>query len=475
MKFQSPSSVGQSGQLLVLVLVFAGVFMILISAFVGSMISQSQSIKFRYDFQQATDIAESGLNYYRWYLAHNPGDISGGGVYEYIDQELGTRMGEFELNINSNSYCGQVASIEVESRGRSDNNPAAEAVISATYKRPTVSEYSFITNSGVWFGGGSLVGPIHSNQGLRMEAAHNSAIGSGQATWNCDSSFGCDPEISNAPGVYSSGSLSTPGLFQYPVDPIDFAGLTLDLSLMRTLAQNSGGIHFGPTSDWGYLVNFNGDSTVDISRVTGTESYRSYPGSGCCWIWTERNIITSSVLIADDVPIDNDCPILFLEDKVWVQGTINQKVSLAAADLDDTTETNIVINDDVTYVPGANAGFLAIAEDDVDINLVIPGENLDLHGIYIAQDGRFGRDQYSTSVLPSYLDPFVVLGNFTFLGTQVSNQRAVTNWVSGGTVFSGFGGSGGGSSFDRDQIDNPPPLTPTTNDVYELQDWRQEG
>ena len=57
---------------------------------------------------------------------------------------------------------------------------------------------------------------------------------------------------------------------------------------------------------------------------------------------------------------------------------------------------------------------------------------------------------------------------------MVSNLRSGTEWSdSGGSHLSGFRSRV--TSFDRDQIDDPPPLTPSTSDVYELQDWRQEN
>jgi len=472
MLHHSKTTSAQSGQLLILVLVFGAVFLIIVSSFITSVATQARAVDVRFEQQRATEIAEAGLNYYKWYLAHFPGDVGGSGTYVYEDPEDGA-IGTYELAISGNSYCGQISSIEVTSTGRTYANANAYAVVSATYKRPTVAEYSFVTNGGVWFGGGTLVGPVHSNQGLRMEAAHNSTISSGQPTWNCDYSYGCNPEIPAAPGVYSSGSLSNPGLFQFPVSPIDFAGLTLDLAGMKSRAQNNGGIYYGRTSGFGYLVTFNGNNTINVDRVTRTRRYWSY-NSTDGWTQDERNVITRTTRLATNQAIDSACPVLFFEDKTWIQGDINQKVTIAAGDLAQNAQTNIVINDDLRYVSGTDAGLLAIAEDDVDINLVIPGENLDLHGIYIAQKGRFGRDGYVTYSwprLPSNLRSYAYLNNLSQLGTQVSNTRSVVNWIG----WSGFAGSGGASSFDRDQIDNPPPLTPETSDVYELQDWRSAG
>jgi Tfp pilus assembly protein PilX len=462
----------QRGALMVLVLVFGAIFLTIVTSLITSVITQSQVVAFRAEQQRATEIAEAGLNYYKWFLAHHPASTTGDGTTTVFEDPVTGPIGEYSLAISSSSYCGVVSSLTVESTAHTYVNPAAIATVSATYKRPTVAEYSFITNAGVWYGPGSVVnGPLHSNQGLRMEAAHNSLVGSGQVSWTCDSSYGCNPTVNNAPGVYSSGSVSTPGLFQYPVSPIDFAGLTLDLSSMKDNAENNGGIYYPPTSEAGYEVIFNGDDTVTINEVTGTIAYTV--SNNTEGQHTERNIIDTRTPLATR-SISNDCPVLYFEDKVWLSGEVNQKVALAAADLAETSQTNLVINGNITYAPGANAGLLAIAEDDIDYGIDIP-ENLFVNGIYVAQNGRVGRNFVRNSWLPgTTYDSKTRIDSITFLGTIVTNGRAGSTWVNGsGDITSGF--INRTSSFDRDQVDDPPPLTPETSDVYELQDWRQAG
>lgn len=478
---QSPNQ----GYLLILVLVFGGIFFVLISSFIGYIITQNQVVNFRYEQQRATEIAEAGLNYYKWYLAHYPGDVTNGTgqpgpyVHQFKDPEGGF-MGEFSLDIASTSYCGSVASIDIASTGFTYEKPEAKSTVRANYSRPTVADYSFITNSGVNYGSASVVtGPIHSNQGLRMDAYHNSSIGSGQATWNCDSSFGCSPTIPNAPGVYAGpGANSTPGLFTFPVSPIDFAGLTLDLNDMKTRAINNGGTYFGPSGSQGYHVTFNGNNTVDVRRVTSANTYWAYDSTQL-WHQTERNVINGSTFSgggANDLAINSSCPLLFFEDKVWVDGIVNQKVTLAAANLASAVQTNIVINGNITYSPGSDAGLLVLAEDDVDVGLLVP-DIMTINGIFIAQNGRFGRNHYCQNDcsattgdqgLSATLDGYVVRNSLGVLGTIVSNQRSGVTWGSSGFSTRNY-------SFDQNQVDNPPPLTPETSDVYILDNWQQDG
>jgi Tfp pilus assembly protein PilX len=459
----------ESGQLLVLVLVFGAIFLIMISSFISSVVTQARVVDVRFEQQRATEIAEAGLNYYKWYLAHFPGDVTGSGTYVYTDPEDGA-IGEYDLAITSNSYCGEISSLRVQSTGRTYENVNAKAVISATYKRPTIAEYSFISNASVQYGASRVItGPVHGNQGVRMDGFHNSFVGAGVATFD-----GND-------GVYTTTGNATPGLFQYPISPIDFIGLTIDMAQMRTSAQ-ADGIYYGPSGGWGYQIVFkvfNGNSTVDVYRVTNTRDYWAYSEAEN-WHAGERNDILNRVQIAKNLSIDPDCPVLFFEDKLWIEGVINQKVAVAAGLNSGNAQNNIVIHDNVTYVPGTNAGLVAIAEDDVDIGIDVPN-NMIANGIYIAQNGRFGRNHYRPTGhpngggLPSVINQFVSRDSLTRLGSVISNLGGGTEWINTATNAHLSGFRSRITSFDRDQVDNPPPLTPETSDVYELQDWRSEG
>lgn len=456
---------------MVLILVFGSIFLVIVSGFIGSVIAQSQVVNFRYEQQRATDIAEAGLNYYKWYLAHNPGDLTGGGTFTYEDPELGP-IGSYELTVAGQSYCGQISSINVQSRGWTDVDPGAAVTISATYKQPTVAEYSFINNAGVRYGSSRVItGPVHGNQWVQMDGAHNSFVGSGIATY--------DNSGTTVGGVFQgSPTNSTPSLFVYPIEAIDFTGLTVDLANIRTLAQ-ADGFYYGPTTGAGYRLIFNGDGTVDIYRVTTTTNYWSYSSTEG-WHRGERNHINNTSQLADDLVLGTDCPVLFFEDKLWIEGEVTQKVTVAAGLNTSNTQNNVVISGDVTYASTGDPGLVAVAEDDVDVGISVPND-MTINGIFIAQNGRFGRNHYCESDcsddsgnqgLPGTLDEYVSRDSLTRLGSVISNLRGGTEWSSGSTHSSGFRSRV--TAFDRNQVDNPPPLTPITNDVYELQDWRLE-
>jgi hypothetical protein len=478
---QSPQAQFSAGFLLILVLVMGSVFLLIVSSFIGYVATQNQVVNFRHEQHRATEIAEAGLNYYRWYLAHNPGDVTNGTglpgpfVHEYKDPEGGT-IGEFSLDISSNEYCGDIASIDITSTGHTYVDPDAIARISARYKQLTVADYSFINNASIRYGSTRVItGPVHGNQGVRMDGAHNSFVGAGVPTFD-----GND-------GVYTTTVNATPGLFRFPISPIDFTGLTIDMAQIRARAQ-SDGIYYGPTAQDGYRLEFNSDGTIDVYEVTQTSNYWSYSAVEK-WHQGERNDIRNETLLNAGLVINPDCPVLFFEDKLWIEGQVTQKVAVGVG-LNTTPnpygsgsngQNNIVIHNNLQYVPNSDAGLVAIAEEDIDVGIEVQN-NMSADGIFIAQKGRFGRNYYCTSCgfrftdygLPWFLDQYVSRDNLNRLGSVVSNLGGGTEWSSdGGNHLSGFRSRI--TSFDRNQVDDPPPLTPATNDVYELQNWQQDG
>ncbi len=464
------------GYLLVLVLVFGSVFFLITSSFVGYVVTQSQVINQRVELQRAGDIAEAGLNYYKWFLAHYPTDTTNGtglpGPYvkAYSDPE-GATIGEYSLSIASTTYCGSIASIEVSSTGYTYQDPSVRRTFVARYARPTVAEYSFILNANVWAGPSRvIVGPYHSNGGIRMDGANNSTVTSGQATWNCTSSFGCSPS-GNRNGVFTTTANPNTALFSYPSAPINFTGLSVDLVQMQDRAQNGGGIYIGPSGAYGYLVTFNSNNTVTVRRVTNTMQYWGFSTEDS--YQQERHVVTNSTAVGT-YAISDACPLIFVQDKVWLQGVVNKKVTLAAANVASASiNPSIILNGNITYTSATSSGLLAIAEENVLVGLEVPN-NMTANGIFIAQNGRFGRNHYfesGTYGLPNSHDPYVFRNSLTMNGTIVSNGRVGTQWVSGSIPISGF--MNNTNTYDRNLVASPPPLVPSTSDVFEMTEWRE--
>lgn len=166
------------GYLLVLVLVFGGIFFMMATAFVGYIVTQSRLTQVESQ-ERALDIAEAGLDYYKWFLAHNPDDATNGTgvpgpyVHTYNDPR-GFAIGEFSLEIASSTACGEVYAIDITSTGHTVEEPNIERTVYGRYARPTVTEFAYILNANVWAGADRvIVGPYHSNGGIRMDGTNN--------------------------------------------------------------------------------------------------------------------------------------------------------------------------------------------------------------------------------------------------------------------------------------------------------------
>lgn len=458
---------GLYGYQLVLVLVFGSIFFLMASAFIGYIITQSNLTRNKLEKEEALNIAEAGLDYYKWFLAHYPDDTTNGTnapgpyIHQYVDPE-GSAIGEFSLQVASSSSCGEVSAIDITSTGYTYDQPNTKRTVFGRYAQPTIAEYAYVLNSNVWAGSDrTIIGPYHSNGGIRMDGTNNSTVSSGQSTWACTSSYGCSPSNNNAPGVTGNGPNNT--LWEYPVSPINFTGITVDLADMQDKAEHGGGFYLPPSGRSGYWIIFKSDGTFDVRRVNSKEN----EPNGYAW-GQYMNILKGTNLIGN-YPIPSGCGVIYVEDQVWLEGVVKGKVTLVAADVDTIgVDRSIILNNNITYA-NATSGLLAIGEYDVLIGLVVPDDMI-LNGIFVAQNGHFGRNHYDDS-MPNAWEVNIKRNSLLINGTIVSNGREGTKWVSGNTYVSGFNTRT--NTYDRNLVSNPPPLTPKTSDTYSFIEWRE--
>ena len=465
------------GYFVILVLVFSAVFLTLISALAGYIFVEKRSQLAKENREKALHLAEAGLEYYRWFLAHFPDDLQNGtgipGPYEHLvsDPEGGT-LGTFSLNVTGEEFCGALASVEIESTGWTAADPSLTRTVSASYTRPNIAEFSHIVDSNVWAGDDRVIsGPYHSNQGVRMDGTHNATVSSGVTSWTCTSSFGCIGS-QTVDGVFGNGGPAE--LWKFPVPQVDFAGITLDFDTLEGFARNNGGIFYGQAGGQsnrrGYHAVFNADGTVTLYRVTNTDSVYSYQPDFAKWD-TEYPIISNQVLLGTfDIP--DTCPVLFFKDRLWVEGTVSGKVVVAAAHTASPTyDSDIILNGNLTYASGSGTdGIALIAERSVLVGLVVPNE-MSINGVFVAQNGHFGRNLYHTFYLSSSLDQYATRSSLSTLGTVVSKGRVGTKWLCGGSYCSGF--SQRSDAYDAQLANDPPPFLPNVSDDYTLRGWQE--
>lgn len=479
MFFEETASYKRKGSILLLTLVFAGVFAMIMASLAGFLLTQQKVERAKSDREQAIQIAEAGLDYYKWFLAHFPTDLqdgtgaSGPYVHDYADPE-GGNIGKFSLTVSGNSQCGALGSVDITSKGWMNSSPTLTRVVFGRYSRPSVAEYSHILNSAVWAGSDrQIYGPYHSNGGIRMDGDNFSKVTSAVATWQCTPSFGCNATTTKN-GVFGSGSGSS--LWQYPVAQVDFAGITVDLVNMKSLAQTQGGLYYPPAGK-GYHVVLNSNGTMTVYRVDNTTSVWSYSTDDG---WNQDPIIISAQTNLGTVSIPTGCKLVFFEDNVWIEGTVNGKVTIVSANVTTANVSpRMVLTNNIVYNTNSTVdGLTAVAEDSVLIPINSPTD-MELHGIFVAQNGRFSRDYYvkkaddATHGVPTAYSSYVTQNDLAMYGTIVSNGRVGTQWTCGGTFCSGY--STRENYYDKNLAQSPPPLTPFTSEDFRFIEWRENN
>lgn len=465
------------GSIVLIVLIFGGIFFTVLMALSGFVLAQNHAQDITREGAEAFNIAEAGLEHYRWYLSHFPGDIQDGtghpGPYttSYPDPQGGT-AGTYTLSIVGNVACNVVQSIDVTSTGAPTDGPGVSATLWARYAEPSVARYNMILNASTWFGGGSIYGPIHSNGGLRMDGSPNAPVTSSVSSWYCDYTFGCNPG-QTVPGIFGSGT--NQNLWNYPTPQVDFTAIASSFSSLKTIAQTSG-LYFPrvstkKNSHIGYHLIFNGDGTVTVKQVTSvSNTLYSYPADGSANYFTHDYSLITGETTLGTYSIPSNCGVIFVEDNAWIEGSVSSKVTVVAADVaDQGVYPNIVVPNNITYTAfDGSAGLTAIASHDLLIGPNTP-TNLTMDGIFVAQSGVFGRNFYSCNTA------YASRSDLNQFGTVVSMLRPVTAWLVGGSCTGGISGySGGTSVFDRQNSTNPPPFTPVTSTQWQFVDWKQE-
>ena len=476
----------ERGYLMLLAIVFGAVFLTVFGGLSMYVLSENKLQSKNASSAEAFSLAEAGLEYYRWFLAHYPNDIQNGTgvpgpyVLTYDDPE-GGQAGTVTLTINGNSSCGQTTSVDIQSVGSPTSAPTISRTLRARYARPSVGTYSYILNDSVWAGSDRVIlGPYHSNGGIRMDGTANSPVTSSLSTWNCTSSYGCSPSQPSAPGVVGSGPNQT--LWSYPQPQVDFSAISADFGSLKTLAQASGvyyprystGTATTSSSYWnGYHITFNSNGTMTVNRVSATTQLQTVPVNSSEWN-TDRALIATEAFY-ETKTIPSTCGLIFIEDNVWVDGTVPSKVTLVAANIVNAgIAPNAYLRNNLQYSAyDGTAGLTLVAENNV---LVAPNapSNTTLNGIFIAQTGAFGRNLYLNNSRSDCSSTYEPKGTLTILGTTVSNKRTGTRWVNGCGSGSDAGFQTRIDSYDRRIATDPPPFTPVVSTDYQFVDWKEE-
>lgn len=473
------------GLVLVNVLVFGVIAIIVTTALVNwgaTMLKNTKQLSAR---EQAFQIAEAGIDYYRWHLAHSPNDYKDGVatttngpfIHEFKDK-TGNTIGHFALTITPPPTGSTM--VKILSEGTVLEYPDISRKIQTTLAIPSFAKYAVVANDIMRFGVGTEVyGPIHSNSGIRFDGLAHNVVTSAKDKY-------IDPDNGNTYrfGVYTtvnptdpnppSAVPSRPDVFiagrQFPVPAVDFSGITADLSLMKTKAQETGK-YFSASGALGYRILFKSNGTFDLYRVN---SLKSAP-NGCSntanqksWgIWSINTSGGSETFLQNHPIPDNG--IIFLEDHVWVSGNVdNERVTIAVGRFPYGlgTSRDIIVNNDLTYTNYDGTDAIAlIAQGNITTGL-FSEDDLRIDAALIAQNGRIGRFYYGTSCKANGIN-WYDRDEITLYGMLASSLRY------GYSYTDGTGYNLRNIIYDGNLLYAPPPSFPLTSDQYTTLSWEE--
>jgi hypothetical protein len=452
----------QRGQLSLELLIFSAVTVILMGGFVlwaGSFLNLSVR-----DFNKnlAFSIAEGGIEYYRWHLAHAPTDYQDGTggpgpyVHNYYSKD-GDFLGSFTLEITPPPAGSSI--VKIRSTGRVAADSGIQKIIEVRMGIPSFAKYAWAEGSSDSFGTNAEVfGPIRVNGGVHFDGIAHNLVESSFTSYNHNG----EAPSGNEWGVHTNRGADDPayptplpqrsdvfmGGRQVGVADLDFDIMAQDLAGIKTAASSSG-TYFASSGAKGYDLVFATSGLFSVFKVTATSSR----GSCNYERWTVQ---TETLFVTGTIPNNGN---MFFEDNLWVRGRINGKrVTVGAAKFPDnpSDRRNITINNDLLYSQYSCSETIALIAQN-NINIGYSSENdLRIDAALVAQNGSIGRDAYSTgscgaSSTRSQLTMYGTFVNKLIRGLSTYNNRTYI--------------------YDSNLLYCPPPSFPMVTDQYSLISW----
>ena len=463
------------GSILAYGLVIMFMVSIVMTSIIGFIVGQTKYSLQVHAREQSFQIAESGIHFYRWYLAHQvegrtaqqvadfwtTGSPYGVGTpyeVEYKDPG-GSPIGKYKLEVTPPT-TGSTA-LTVKATGWTYRYPDVKRVIQVRFRKPSWSEYTVLANDTMRFGAGTEVfGKIHSNQGIHFDGLAHNSVTSAVASYDDPdhtgaNEFGVHTHVAPVDPLPPTAVPDRPTVFEggreFPVAATDFNGVLGDLAYMKSQAQSgvNGSRYFDNTHQGRHIILKTND-TFDIrtvqSFVASTNEINNYSGA-----WA-------------NYPIPDD-GVIFVENNAWVEGTVNgRRVTIVAANLISASKKTMYLGKDIRYTNYDCTDMVGlIGQQDVE---VYRGSNniLRLDASLIAQSGRVGRSNY-TGVN-------AIRDTITVYGAIASNQRYGFAWADLlGNHVSGYRNRN--LYYDNNLLYCPPPYFPTGTQ-YEMDLWQEK-
>ncbi len=485
---RNPKAKGSVLAYVLVIMTVVSMLLVSILTFISSQIKNGAYVAGR---EQAFQVAEQGIQFYKWYLAHqtdgrtaqqieafwNSGTAYGVGSDYVVDvaDPSGGIMGSYRLRVTPPTSGSTI--VQVESVGEMDRYPGKTRTIRVRFRRPSWSESAVLANDVMRFGEGTeTYGKVHSNLGIRFDGyAHNIVTSSvtsydDQDHTDTKKEFGVHTHANVPPATGTNDSyrpLEMPpaavpartDVFsagrEFPVSSIDFNGVLGDLSFMKSEAQAGRGKFFAEdasdSGDLGRRIILRTDGTYDICRVNtvSNDSVTQYKRkntsvTNCTGCGSSYPNCTQNF----SIPANG---VIFVEDDVWLSGQVNgRKVTVVAANLTGSgPDRSLYIPNDIRYTNYDGSDIIgAIGQLDVSIPLNSE-DDLRVDAALIAQKGKVGRPNYGSSDHKSVI---------TVFGAIATNLRYGFAWTGG---WSDWGYTDRNLYYDNNLLYYPPPYFPT--------------
>jgi hypothetical protein len=423
--------------------------------------------------EQALMLAEAGVEYYRWHLAHSPDDFQDGagaaGPYTHgYHDRYGNLVGTFTLDIAPPGIGSTI--VTVKSTGTPAVTPRTDRSVEVKLGKPSWAKFAVVADSVMRFGEGTeIYGPVHSNDGIRFDGLAHNLTSSSKDKYDDpdhggDDEFGVHTHLAPVDPLPPSAVPARTDVFEagraFPVPSVDFTGISADLAQMKSDAQDDGR-YFGSSGSLGYEIVFKTDDTFDLYRVTSLVN----PPSGCSDgqdYWGTWSVNNRTFLNNYGNPANG---IVFLEDNTWVRGQISTaRVTVAVAKFPESPSTyrHITVNQDLLYTNYDGSDALAlIAQGNINAGMVSE-DDLRIDAAVLAQNGRVGRHYYGSSCNPyNHRDAITLYG---MIGTNERYGFAYTD-DTGYDIRELI--------YDGHFLYAPPPAFPPTADAYQIISWKE--
>lgn len=442
------------GNILLFAMVFGFIsFSIIVVGVTGYAIAENRASARKHNRETAFQIAEAGINYYRWHLAHDKDDFQDGtglpGPYEheYRDKD-GSLIGYFSLEITPPPVTSTL--VNIVSTGWTVDQSESKRKIKARFGFESLTDYALSSNTAIWIGDDQVVnGRLHSNSGIRFDGLATAEISSAVATYTCKEHIGCGMD-QEKPGVWGDGGPVS--YWKFPVPAEDFEIVTANLALIKDYAQTNG-IYLSSSGEQGWRLEFLANGTIKIYKVTATNCYKGQDVGSSVFEWFCVDIKTLDTPVTYSAPANG---FIFVDDNVWVDGVVNGWMTVGTGE-----GKSVIINGNITYLAKDGAHILGLIGEE---NIIIPHdspENLEINAALLAQKGGAKRYWYSGDTKDSLV----------LFGSVASHDAWTFNWSSGGgSITSGYEIIT--MNYDPTLLYNPPAGFPVGSE-YHLVSWEE--